>query len=66
VASNVYAIDGDLAPSNYAFCVGTGTTRGKTGWLGPPWDADGAFYASSKIRLTDIKYGTSNRIEPRM
>ncbi len=33
VASNVYGINGDLAPSNYAFCLGTGTSRGKRdGW----------------------------------
>ncbi len=62
VASNAYAIVGDLAPSNYAFCLGTGTTRGLTGWLGSPWEADGAFFASSKLRLTDIKDGTSNTV----
>lgn len=62
VCSNAYAINGDFAPSNYAFCLGTGTTRGRTGWLGSPWDADGVFYAQSKIRLTDIKDGTSNTI----
>jgi prepilin-type N-terminal cleavage/methylation domain-containing protein len=62
VCSNAYAIDGELAPTNYAFCLGTGTTRGKTGWLGSPYDADGVFYAQSKTRLTDIKDGTSNTI----
>lgn len=62
VASNAYAIVGDLAPTNYAFCLGTGTTRGKTGWLGSPWEADGTFFARAKVRLTDIKDGTSNTV----
>jgi prepilin-type N-terminal cleavage/methylation domain-containing protein/prepilin-type processing-associated H-X9-DG protein len=62
VCSNAYAIPGDLAPTNYAFCLGTGTTRGRTNWLGSPYDADGVFYAQSKTRLTDITDGTSNTI----
>ncbi len=62
VCSNAYAITGEFAPSNYAFCLGTGTTRGRTGWLGSPWDADGVFYAQAKVRLTDIKDGTSNTV----
>jgi prepilin-type N-terminal cleavage/methylation domain-containing protein/prepilin-type processing-associated H-X9-DG protein len=62
VASNVYGLNGDLAPTNYAFCLGTGTTRGRTGWLGSPWDADGTFFASAKVRITDIKDGTSNTV----
>ena len=62
VCSNSYAITGDLAPTNYAFCLGTGTTRGRTNWLGSPYDADGVFYARSKTRLTDIKDGTSNTV----
>jgi len=62
VCSNAYAISGELAPNNYAFCLGSGTTRGQTGWLGSPYDADGVFYARSATRLTDIKDGTSNTI----
>ncbi len=62
VCSNAYAIVGELAPTNYAFCLGTGTTRGRTNWLGSPWDADGVFFAQSKVKLTDIKDGTSNTI----
>ncbi len=62
VCSNAYAIVGELSPTNYAFCLGTGTSRGRTGWLGSPWDADGVFYAQSKVKLTDIKDGTSNTI----
>jgi len=62
VCSNAYGIPGELAPTNYAFCLGTGTTRGRTAWLGSPWEADGVFYAQSKVKLTDIKDGTSNTI----
>jgi prepilin-type N-terminal cleavage/methylation domain-containing protein/prepilin-type processing-associated H-X9-DG protein len=51
-----------LAPSNYAFCLGTGTTKGRTGWAGSPYDADGVFYAQSRTRLTDITDGTSNTV----
>jgi len=62
VCANEYAIDGELAPTNYAFCMGTGTTRGKTGWLGSPYDADGVYYARSTTRITDIKDGSSNTV----
>ncbi|QVL34890.1 DUF1559 domain-containing protein [Telmatocola sphagniphila] len=61
VETGVYVPPGvPLAPSNYAFCLGTGTTTGRTGWLGSPYDADGVFYAQSKVRITDITDGTSN------
>jgi prepilin-type N-terminal cleavage/methylation domain-containing protein/prepilin-type processing-associated H-X9-DG protein len=62
VCSNAYAIPGELAPTNYAFCLGTGTSKGRTNWLGSPYDADGAFFAMSKVKLTDITDGTSNTV----
>ena len=49
-----------LAPSNYAFCLGTGLSTGATGWAGSPYQADGVFYAASQTRITDITDGTSN------
>ena len=30
--------------------------------MGSPWEADGVFYSQSKVKLTDIKDGTSNTI----
>jgi prepilin-type N-terminal cleavage/methylation domain-containing protein/prepilin-type processing-associated H-X9-DG protein len=62
VCRDSYAISGEFAPTNYAFCLGSGTTKGRTNWLGSPYDADGVFYAQSKIKLTDIKDGTSNTV----
>jgi prepilin-type N-terminal cleavage/methylation domain-containing protein len=59
VCSNEYAIDGPLAPTNYAFCMGTGTTTGQTGWLGSPYDADGVYYARSNLPMSQIKDGSS-------
>ncbi len=60
VEANIYAINGPLAPTNYAFCMGTGTTTGLTGWLGSPYQADGVFYAQSMTRFSDITDGASN------
>lgn len=62
VCNGAYAIPGDLQPTNYAFCLGTGTSTGKTAWLGSPWDADGVFYAQSRVRIGDIGDGTSNTV----
>ncbi len=62
VCSNAYAIPGELAPTNYAFCLGSGTSKGQTNWLGSPWDADGVFYAQSRVRMVGITDGTSNTV----
>lgn len=63
VAVGAYVPPGvPLGPTNYAFCLGTGTTKGQTGWAGSPYDADGVFYARARTRLTDITDGTSNTI----
>lgn len=62
VCKDSYAISGEFGPSNYAFCMGTGTTRGRTNWLGSPYDADGIAYGKGKVHLTDIKDGTSNTV----
>lgn len=63
VATGAYVPPGvPLAPSNYAFCLGTGTTIGRTGWRGSPYDADGVFFAQSKTTMSAISDGTSNTI----
>lgn len=62
VCSNAYGVTGELMSTNYSFCLGTGTTRGRTNWLGSPWDADGVFFAQSKIRMVTITDGTSNTV----
>ena len=62
VCANEYAIVGNLALTNYAFCLGTGTTTGQTGWLGSPYNADGVYYVQSTTRMADILDGTSNTV----
>jgi prepilin-type N-terminal cleavage/methylation domain-containing protein/prepilin-type processing-associated H-X9-DG protein len=48
-----------IGPTNYAVCVGTGTTQG-----GPPfgsqWGADGMFQAKNSMRIANIKDGLSH------
>jgi prepilin-type N-terminal cleavage/methylation domain-containing protein/prepilin-type processing-associated H-X9-DG protein len=53
-----YGVDA-FGPTNYAACLGSGTTRGGPPY-GSPWDADGMFQARLTVRLSDIADGTSN------
>jgi prepilin-type N-terminal cleavage/methylation domain-containing protein/prepilin-type processing-associated H-X9-DG protein len=48
-----------IGPTNYAVCVGTGTTNGGPP-LGSPLNSDGMFTARYGFRITDITDGTSN------
>jgi prepilin-type N-terminal cleavage/methylation domain-containing protein/prepilin-type processing-associated H-X9-DG protein len=48
-----------FGPTNYAACLGTGTTKGAPPF-GSPWDADGLFQARRTTRISDIIDGTSN------
>ncbi len=56
--STAYGVT-DLGPTNYAACLGSGTTNGGPPF-GSPWGADGAFPAKTPVRITDIADGTSN------
>ncbi len=58
------AVDGgygvaSFGPVNYAVCLGTGTTGGAAPY-GLMWNTDGMFMARVKLRITDIRDGTSN------
>lgn len=48
-----------LGPTNYAVCVGSGTTRGAAPY-GSPWNGDGMFMAKDGVKIGDITDGTSN------
>ncbi len=48
-----------MGPTNYAVCLGSGTTNGGPS-LGPLWNTDGMFQAQTGFRITDITDGTSN------
>lgn len=48
-----------IGPTNYAVCVGSGTTNGGPP-LGSPVNSDGMFTAGIGFAITDIKDGTSN------
>jgi prepilin-type N-terminal cleavage/methylation domain-containing protein/prepilin-type processing-associated H-X9-DG protein len=48
-----------LGPTNYAVCVGSGTTNGGPPF-GSPWNSDGTFMAKIGLRITDITDGSSN------
>jgi prepilin-type processing-associated H-X9-DG protein len=49
----------NFGPTNYAVCIGTGTTKGGAPY-GLMWNTDGMFTAKIKFRFTDIADGTSN------
>jgi prepilin-type N-terminal cleavage/methylation domain-containing protein/prepilin-type processing-associated H-X9-DG protein len=46
-------------PTNYAACLGSGTTNGGAPY-GAPYDADGLFRALKPLRVTDATDGLSN------
>ena len=48
-----------IGPTNYAVCVGTGTTNGGAPF-GSPVNSDGMFTAGNGFRITDITDGSSN------
>ncbi len=48
-----------IGPTNYAVCVGTGTTNGGPPF-GSPLNSDGMFMAGNGQRVTDVTDGTSN------
>jgi prepilin-type N-terminal cleavage/methylation domain-containing protein/prepilin-type processing-associated H-X9-DG protein len=48
-----------IGPTNYAVCVGTGTTNGGAPF-GTPWNADGMFKAKIHTRFADVTDGLSN------
>jgi len=48
-----------IGPTNYAVCVGTGTTNGGPPF-GSPLNADGMFMAGFGFRITDTTDGSSN------
>jgi prepilin-type N-terminal cleavage/methylation domain-containing protein/prepilin-type processing-associated H-X9-DG protein len=48
-----------IGPTNYAVCVGTGTTNGGPPF-GSPLNSDGMFMAGTGLRITDVTDGSSN------
>jgi prepilin-type processing-associated H-X9-DG protein len=48
-----------IGPTNYAVCVGTGTTNGGPPF-GSPLNSDGMFTAGTTFKITDVSDGTSN------
>jgi prepilin-type N-terminal cleavage/methylation domain-containing protein/prepilin-type processing-associated H-X9-DG protein len=56
--SSAYGVT-NMGPTNYAVCLGSGTTNGGAPF-GSPWNADGIFQAKVAARITDITDGTSN------
>jgi prepilin-type N-terminal cleavage/methylation domain-containing protein/prepilin-type processing-associated H-X9-DG protein len=50
-----------IGPTNYAVCLGTGTTGGAAPF-GSPYNTDGVFQVQTPIRLVDITDGTSSTV----
>src|SRR5262249_39117577 len=50
-----------IGATNYAFCNGTGTTKGGPPY-GNPWEADGMFIAKRRLKVADVLDGLSNTI----
>jgi prepilin-type N-terminal cleavage/methylation domain-containing protein/prepilin-type processing-associated H-X9-DG protein len=48
-----------MGPTNYAVCLGSGTTNGGPPF-GPLWNTDGMFQAQIGFRITDLLDGSSN------
>jgi prepilin-type N-terminal cleavage/methylation domain-containing protein/prepilin-type processing-associated H-X9-DG protein len=48
-----------IGPTNYAVCIGTGTTNGGAPF-GSPWNADGMFIAKTHLKFADVTDGLSN------
>ena len=61
VIDRVYGVDRPGA-TNYAFCVGTGTTRRSTPFGGSLWHTDGAFMARERLEFGAISDGLSNTV----
>lgn len=48
-----------IGPTNYAVCIGTGTTNGGPPF-GSPWNADGMFRAKKPTRIASVTDGLSH------
>lgn len=59
VSSNWGVSDG-IGPTNYCANMGTGLDQAGGTQHGSPYNADGVFFADSRIRFADITDGTSN------
>ena len=58
VTGNAYGVD-NPGPTNYVFCIGSGTTRGGAPF-GRLWNTDGAFMAKNRQSFSAITDGLSN------
>jgi prepilin-type N-terminal cleavage/methylation domain-containing protein len=56
--SSAYGVQ-NIGPTNYAVCIGSGTTNGGAPF-GSPWNADGMFRAQSGTRIAEVTDGLSS------